>query len=85
MTILIFAGVFTGAGLAAYNNGGGQSCPAALVAGVFLGSILWAGSLVTAAALFRARFTPRAMQWVNRISGAIIIVFALSTLLALFE
>ena len=84
MTILIFAGVFTGAGLAAYRQEGGQNCPAALVAGVFLGSILWAGSLVTAAALFRARFTPRAMQWVNRLSGAVIIVFALTTLAALF-
>lgn len=79
MTILIFAGVFTGAGLATFNEGG-QSCPAALVAGVFIGSILWAGSLVTAAALFRARFTPRAMLWVNRISGGVIILFAISTL-----
>ncbi|MGL4650842.1 MAG: LysE family translocator [Caldilineaceae bacterium] len=84
MTILIFAGVFTGAGLAAYQQGGGQTCPAALVAGVFLGSMLWAGSLVTAAALFRARFTPRAMQWVNRISGGVIILFALATLAALW-
>jgi threonine/homoserine/homoserine lactone efflux protein len=84
MTILIFAGVFTGAGLAAYQQGGGQGQPAVLVVGVFLGSILWASSLVTAAALFRARFTPRAMQWVNRVSGAVIILFALSTLAALF-
>lgn len=83
MTILIFAGVFTGAGLAAYQQGGGQGQPVVLVVGVFLGSILWAGSLVTAAALFRARFTPRAMQWVNRISGAVIIIFALVTLAAL--
>jgi len=79
MTILVYAGVFTGAGMAAFNEGG-QSCPLALVAGVFLGSILWAGSLVTAAAFFRARFTPRAMLWVNRISGGVIILFAISTL-----
>ena len=79
MTILIFAGVFTGAGLAAFSEGG-QSCPLMLVAGVFLGSILWAGGLVIAAAFFRARFTPRAMLWVNRISGGVIIAFAISTL-----
>lgn len=79
MTILIFAGIFTGAGLATFSEGG-QSCPGVLVAGVFLGSILWAGSLVTAAALFRARFTPRAMLWVNRISGGVIILFAISIL-----
>jgi len=79
MTILVYAGIFTGAGMAAFNEGG-QSCPLALVTGVFLGSILWAGSLVTAAAFFRARFTPRAMLWVNRISGGVIILFAISTL-----
>lgn len=84
MTILIYAGIFTGAGLAAFNEGG-QSCPLVLVFGVFLGSILWAGSLVAAAALFRARFTPRAMLWVNRISGGVIILFAISTLWGLIS
>jgi threonine/homoserine/homoserine lactone efflux protein len=83
MTILMFASVFTGAGLAAFNRGDSVS-PIVLVAGVFIGSVLWAGSLVTIAALFRTRFSPRAMLWVNRISGAAIILFALTTLLALF-
>lgn len=84
MTILIFAGVFTGAGLATF-SAGSQSCPLALVVGVSLGSLLWASSLVTVAALFRARFTPRAMLWVNRISGAVIILFAVSTLRGLIS
>ncbi len=83
VTILMFAGVFTGAGLATFNDGA-QSCPAALVAGVFIGSILWAGGLVTAAALFRARFTPRAMIWVNRISGAAILLFAVNMLIGIW-
>lgn len=84
MTILMFASIFTGAGLAAYTRGESVS-PLVLVAGVFIGSVLWAGSLVTIAALFRTRFSPRVMLWVNRVSGAAIILFAITTLLGLFR
>ena len=82
MTILSFAAVFAGLGLA--NASGDYASAALLVAGVFLGSALWWLTLSIIVGLFRQRFTPTAMRWVNRLSGIIIIgfgIFALASLL----
>jgi threonine/homoserine/homoserine lactone efflux protein len=80
-TILSFAAVFAGLGLA----GGQASYPAAsiMVGGVFLGSALWWLTLSGVVGAFRTRVVPGALRWVNRLSGAIILVFGLLALLAL--
>ena len=77
MTILSFAAVFASLGLAA-----SPDCASAglMVAGVFAGSALWWLLLSNGVALFRSRMTPRWMQAVNRISGCIILGFALFSL-----
>jgi threonine/homoserine/homoserine lactone efflux protein len=75
-TILSFAVVFAGLGLA-----GSTTAVAALtVAGVFAGSALWWLALSTGVGLLRARFTPEALRWVNRLSGAVLIGFGLFAL-----
>ena len=75
-TILSFAVVFAGLGLA-----GGTTAVAALtVAGVFAGSALWWLALSTGVGLLRARFTPGALRWVNRLSGAVLVGFGLFAL-----
>ena len=51
-----------------------------LVAGVFLGSALWWLLLSGGVTLLRARFRPAALVWVNRISGAVIVLFGLFSL-----
>lgn len=82
MTILMFAGIFAGAGLATRAS----DCPAApflTVGGIFSGSLLWWLILTTGVSLLRGRFTPPIMRWVNRASGAIIILFAISALMGL--
>ncbi|MDX2137177.1 MAG: LysE family transporter [Chloroflexota bacterium] len=81
MTILSFLALFVGAGLMA--EGGDTSIVHAtvIVAGVFSGSAVWWLLLSGGVGLLRERFTPQIMVWVNRISGAIIILFALRTLL----
>ena len=78
MTVLAFLGIFAGLGA-----GGAQGYGGALVmvAGVFAGSALWWGLLSGGVSLLRGRFDATWMRWVNRISGAIIIVFALDILL----
>lgn len=71
-TILSFAGIFAGAGLAV--AGGGPALPAATVAGVLCGSLTWWLVLVTAVAALRQRAGERLLAWVTRGSGAAIVL-----------
>ena len=80
MTIISFAAVFAGLGLA--STSGNYESAGLLILGVFIGSALWWLILSGAAAIFRERFNSRRLQWVNRISGAIIIGFGLSALVS---
>lgn len=82
LTILSFAAIFAGLGVA--SSEGNYVSAAILVLGVFAGSALWWLLLSGGVGLFRARFTPRSLLWVNRVSGAVIIgfgLFALSSLI----
>ncbi len=72
MTILSFAGLFAGLRL----TGTGGADAALLVLGVFLGSTSWWIVLTALVAELRSRVTIRALTWVNRVSGAAILVFA---------
>jgi threonine/homoserine/homoserine lactone efflux protein len=81
MTILSFAAVFAGLGLAA-----GSADPqraAWLVAGVFCGSGLWWFTLSGVVGLARAKVTPAALGWVNRMSGLVIGGFGVAALVSL--
>jgi threonine/homoserine/homoserine lactone efflux protein len=71
MTILSFAGLFAGLGL----TGTGGADAALLVLGVFLGSTSWWIILTSVVAVLRSRVTIPILTWVNRISGAPILVF----------
>ena len=71
MTILSFAGLFAGLGL----TGSGGANAALLVLGVFLGSASWWVILTWIVATLRARVTIEILRWVNRLSGAAILVF----------
>jgi threonine/homoserine/homoserine lactone efflux protein len=75
-TILSFAVVFAGLGLA----GGTVTLAALTVLGVFSGSALWWLLLSTGVSLLRGRFTPGAMRWVNRLSGAVLVGFGIVAL-----
>ena len=78
MTILSFAAVFAGFGLGAATD---YRAAALLVVGVFLGSAAWWLLLSGATSLLRSKVTPRWMQSVNRVSGAVIFAFGLYALL----
>jgi threonine/homoserine/homoserine lactone efflux protein len=80
MTILSFAAIFAGLGLAALLPDYGTA--AFMVLGVFLGSATWWLLLSGGAALLRSRATPTGLRWVNRLSGAVIMGFGLVALLA---
>lgn len=80
MTILSFAAVFAGLGVA--STSGNYVLAMVLVLGVFSGSALWWLLLCSGISLFRAKLTPTRLQWVNRISGVIITIFGLVALLS---
>ena len=71
-TILFFAGIF--ASLASIASAA-QSFTFA--AGVFAGSMLWWVILTALVAKSAALFRPQVMLWINRISGAVLVGFAI--------
>ncbi len=72
MTIMSFAAVFAGLGLAEAAN---YSAAAVLVGGVFAGSALWWLLLCAVAARARRRIGTAMMRTINRVCGAIIAAF----------
>lgn len=82
-TILSFVAIFAGLGLA--STGGGYGASALLVLGVFLGSALWWLLLSSSVSMLRSRFDLRALRWVNRLSGLILLAFGLIALLSLIQ
>ena len=81
MTILSFAAIFAGLGVASAS--GHYASAGVLVLGVFIGSALWWLTLSGVVGVFRTRFDPHGLRWVNRISGVIITGFGLLALLSL--
>jgi threonine/homoserine/homoserine lactone efflux protein len=81
MTILSFAAIFAGLGVASAR--GNYFSAGLLVFGVFLGSTLWWLSLSSGVSIFRTKFNPHGLRWVNRISGIIITGFGLLALISL--
>ncbi len=81
-TIFSFIAIFAGLGWAG-TRGAGYGSAALLVFGVFCGSALWWLILSTGVSLVRSRFSPRVMQWVNRLSGSIIFAFGVVAIASL--
>jgi threonine/homoserine/homoserine lactone efflux protein len=72
MTILSFVAIFAGT-----MQAGTTGSPLVLVAGVFAGSAFWWLTLSFGVGLMRERLTANHMEWINRISGTIIIIFGI--------
>jgi threonine/homoserine/homoserine lactone efflux protein len=81
LTILSFAAIFAGLGVA--DTSGDYGTAMTLVLGVFVGSGLWWLLLSGIAGALRTRFNTRALLWVNRISGIVILAFGLIALSSL--
>lgn len=81
MTILSFAAIFAGLGLAGANNS--YSTAGILVLGVFIGSAAWWLLLAGGVGLLREKLNQSGLQWVNRISGGLILVFGLIALVSM--
>lgn len=83
MTILSFAAIFAGLGLA--SRSGDYLEAGLLVLGVFLGSACWWLILSGLANLFRSRMSASALTWVNWASGLVILVFGAMAFAGVFK
>lgn len=82
VTILAFAAIFAGIGLG--STVADYASATLLVFSVFAGSAMWWLILSGTVSLMRKKVTQRVLQWINRVSGAIIVgfgVFILGSLL----
>ncbi len=79
ITILAFAAIFAKVGV---SETGGYLDTGALVAGVFCGSLLWWLGLSFGIAGLRRAFGTVRLAWLNRISGAILVLSGLALLAA---
>lgn len=79
LTIFAFVGIFAALGL-----GSGLSYFTAwtLVLGVFTGSCCWFLFLSYSVTLFRKKFNSVGIRWLNKISGALIIIFGVIAILS---
>lgn len=82
LTILSFAAVFAGLGLAA---GAGATAAGWVVLGVFSGSAAWWLFLSSAASALRSRLSPHKLRWIDLFSGVVIVSFGLAILLSLLS
>lgn len=79
VTIIAFAAIFAGAGLVAQP---GALEAGVAVAGVAVGSLLWWVALTSVVAGVRHALHPRALLWINRASGLILLVFGTLAIMA---
>ena len=81
-TILAFAAIFAGLGLASNSSYAGAGF---IVLGVFLGSAAWWVILAAGAGRLRERIGPRQLRAVNVVAGLMILGFAAWQIAALFR
>ncbi|MEX0922547.1 MAG: LysE family transporter [Rhodovibrionaceae bacterium] len=81
-TIASFAAIFAGLGLS--RTAATPDAAAAVVAGVFLGSLLWWIVLSAAIAALRHRLPPAVVAWINRGAGTLLTAAGLWLFLAAF-
>lgn len=79
-TILAFLAIYSGFGIV--EAGANYREAGCIVFGVFLGSLLWWLVLCSSVQVIQHKLSAGAMTWLNRLSGTILILIALWTLLS---
>ncbi len=83
MTIFAFAAVFAGFGFG--NTEGNYLNAVILVIGVFTGSAMWWLTLSGITGLIRHKFSATHLAWINRVSGVVILGFAVYIVIGLIK
>lgn len=82
MAILVFTATFSALGIGGWEDA--YNATAILVAGVFVGSSLWAPILVAAVETFRPQLTPAQLRLANRVSGMVLLGFGVVAIIWAF-
>jgi len=82
LTILAFGAFFTGLGMV--DKAGGQFPIVVMIVSVFSGALLWWLGLISIVTIFKKRIRLRNLLWINRITGSLIVVFALYLIVSVF-
>lgn len=80
--ILIFVALFAAFGL--NTDSVSMANGVLMIVGVFVGGSLWWFTLTFIVNLLRKKFRPRHLLWINRISGAVIVLLGAITVLLMF-
>ena len=82
ITFLVFGAVFASSGFIKEEN----TFPdlVQIVVGVFVGAMLWWFILTTFINMFRAKFRLKRLWWINKITGAVIVLFGIVIVAVLF-
>lgn len=80
LTIIAFGVILTTIGVA--SAGDDFAWAEALIAGIFVGSTLWWGTLTGISSLFRAALSHSGLRWINRISAAVILLCGILVLIS---
>jgi threonine/homoserine/homoserine lactone efflux protein len=83
MTILSFAAIFVGFGVADASQC--ARAAASVVLGTFTGSACWWLILASTVHVLRGRLDQRSLHWLNRVSGVALIAFGLSALASFLQ
>jgi threonine/homoserine/homoserine lactone efflux protein len=83
ITLLGFAAVFAGLGVAPTDLISGAATSAAVVVGVFLGSALWWLAVSSLIGRLRPYLSAHTLTWINRIAGTVLTAFGLYAIAAL--
>jgi len=82
MTILSFAAIFAGLGAGRFNSLD-NFASFMMVLGIFLGSSTWWLGLTFATGVVRNRINNDILVWINRLAGAIILIFGIIMLISI--
>ena len=82
VAIFLFVAAFAGIGIVSSSDSKLDSF--FIVAGVFLGAMLWWLTLTFFVDLFRKRFRLKQLWWINKIAGIIVVVFGVAAMLSVF-
>ncbi|MGB3701868.1 MAG: LysE family transporter [Anaerolineales bacterium] len=82
LTILSFAAIFAGFGAVSFNSQD-YLASAVMVLGIFIGSSTWWFILTYTTGLARNRINSTTLIWINRIAGAIILIFGILALISI--
>ncbi len=82
LTIISFAAIFAGFGAANINTQG-YFAAMMMVLGIFIGSSVWWFALTFITGLLRQRINRKTLIWINRVAGAVIVLFGILALISI--